>query len=375
MDWLTRSGSGRLLAALLITLGAGAARFTAAALFPPDWDEDDYLAAAATYRSLIEAGDVAALPDVAINFEHPPLTKLVYALGIDPRELADFHLEIPRFSRWQQPPHSTAHARAQSAAFGTLTVLAVALVAPLSGAMLSAQSIHLHYTSVAYLEALPTLLSALAVIAYHTHKRGAFWLSAGLLGAAVAGKYMYGLAGVAILLHWLLFARTYRLPSRLARLMGWGLLALTVFLALNPYLWRNPVERLRGQLGYFSEYASWYTDRHTFTRPFEEMIAPDIHLKDLMQPHQIAPLKVSDVALGALALPGAVVLLWRRSVWGIWLALGFAFMSVWTAQWAQHRMVIVVPYSFAAAAGAGALTGGAEWVWRRIAASSGVEPL
>jgi hypothetical protein len=343
--------SRRTLAIIAIVYVGAALRFELAARLSPDWDEDDYLAAAADFRDQIEAGNLSGLSNVETNFEHPPLTKILYALGVDATELDTFHREIPRFSRWPQPPHSTYHARAQSATTGTLTILAVALVSPLAGLILAVQSIHLHYTSVAYLEAIPTLMSALAVIVYNTRKRGTFWLSAALFGVAVAGKYMYALAGIAILLHYLFVVRDDSPRKRVIRLAIWGAVSIAVFFACNPYLWRDPINRLDSQLSYFSEYATWYTERHTFTRPFEEMIATDRHFDELLTPEQLRPLQFSDFAFGLAAIPGLIVLLRRKSVYGIWLVLGFVFMSVWTAQWVQHRMMILVPYSLAAAAG------------------------
>ena len=70
-----------VLAILVLALGL---RLRAVRLLPIDYDEDDYLGAAQRYAQFMAAGDVQGIVDYAYNYEHPPLSKLVYGLAILP---------------------------------------------------------------------------------------------------------------------------------------------------------------------------------------------------------------------------------------------------------------------------------------------------
>jgi hypothetical protein len=347
-----------------IVLAGGVLRLHYARTMPTDWDEDDYMVPAGMFRRLIDQGDWSNIPDMQQNYEHPPLVKLLYSLTIPEYEVDDVPTENVRFdNRIDLPPDSLRNARLQSVLAGTLTILAMGWVSPLAGLALAFQSIHVHFSSVAYLDALPVLFATLAVICY---ERGGLrhrwlWLSAACLGIAVAAKYPYAVVGVAMLVHALLVRHV---PVR--RLLAWGVIALGVFFLLNPYLWPAPVDRLDQQLRYHRTYSQQERVQQAPVKALIQMVTPGNHLGHLLDgPGLFA---ITDRVMLALAVPGVVALLWRRSVYGVWAVLGFAFLMIWPTQWIQHNMLIVVPYSVAAGMGG--------WMLARLAltwlASQGV---
>ncbi len=340
----------RLAAACGIALLAGVLRLYLADTMLTDWDEDDYLASAGMFRRAMDQGDWDEIAQVKLVSEHPVLVKLLYAASIDRRELGQIPTQNVRYrNRVALPSHSLHRARWQSVAEGTLTVLVLALVSPLAGLALAVASIHAHFSSVAYLDALPTLFTALAVICYEhgREKRTWFWLSGACLGIAVAGKYPFALVGVVVLLHALVTRR-----SRVVDLARWGALAVAVFFVLNPYLWPDPVGRLAGQLRYHAEYTQRPVVHHYALAPAQQMLNPRDHLEHLFDPGTDFALPTAvDRTLFVLAVPGLALLLKRGSVYGWWLALGLAFLVLWPSQWVQHKMMIMVPFSMAAAVG------------------------
>ena len=187
-------------------------RLRAVRLLPIDYDEDDYLAVAQRYAQLVAAGDMRGIVDYGFNYEHPPLTKLAYGLAILPLPAAPLIPEqtspnIPPARSLPQPQFRVA--RTLSAALGTLEVLALAVISPLAGLFLAANTWTIKYTSQIMLEPLPTLTSMLAVLFYFRAKRNPVsgrngfpsWLvlSAVALGLTAASKYTYCIVGLAIL--------------------------------------------------------------------------------------------------------------------------------------------------------------------------------
>ena len=114
------------------------------------------------------AGDLQGIVDYAYNYEHPPLTKLVYGAAILPLPPAPLLPEqpstLPPASKLPQPHMRLA--RTVSAVLGALEVLALALLNPLAGLFLAIHTWQIKYTSQIMLEPLPSLMSALAVLCY-----------------------------------------------------------------------------------------------------------------------------------------------------------------------------------------------------------------
>jgi hypothetical protein len=110
---------------------------------------------------------------------------------------------------------------------------------PAGGALLAVHTLAVKYTSQVYLEALPHLASTVAVLAFTRSRAGRdrwFWLSAVALGVTAASKFTYLPVAVSWSPTW-----PWRPRARWRDLLLYGLVALAVFLAAQPHLWRDPL--------------------------------------------------------------------------------------------------------------------------------------
>jgi hypothetical protein len=370
-EWLNEHPRVRRwgLIMLVVLIGAGL-RVLMATDMRVDYDEDEYLITAAVIRQEMEEGDYDDITNIEKNYEHPPLSKIVYATALEEEEVDDFPTQFARFGRQPLPEDSLEQARLVAVALGALSILVVAVWSRLAALVLALQSLHVHFTSTAYLEAVPTLFATLAVLFYsqafergwpgdgqpHRPRRRMVFLllSAAALGIAVAGKYPYALVGVAMLLHALFIHRRYLLRAGVW-LAGWGLVSLLVFFIFNPYIWFDPVERLASQVDYHQDYADNYEAKNpemvAGLKFISQMAIPHQHLHHLLEPHVIFPFAILDVIFLIGVLPGSLILLRQRSVVGWWLVVGLLFLLVWDVQHIQHKMLIIIPYCIASAAG------------------------
>lgn len=328
----------RLAWAALVLCVALFLRVHAALALPADFDEGIYLRGAQVYAQALRSGDLASLTEDSISPENPPLAKLVLGAvlaALPPSPLAPMDLNAPL------PADALLAARLTNAAIGAAGAFALALVSPVAGAALALHSLHIRYTSEVLLEALPITASLVCVLAYRRSRRtpnGWLWLSAAALGATAASKYLYCLCALAVLVDWGAdIARASpgergRSASALARWLG---VSVGVFLALDPYLWPDPVGRLIGTLTFHRDNASAIvnTGKYVAWQPLAWLATP--HLTRLW-PALVAP-DAAILVLGALGL-GA---LWRSDrVTAIWLGLGLAFLLVYSNKWPQYALIV-----------------------------------
>lgn len=366
----------RRLATILIVLLIGATglglRLRATQLLPIDYDEDDYLGAAQRYAQFLAAGDVQGLVDYAYNYEHPPLTKLLYGAAILPLPPAPL---LPEQSSTVPPAKSLPQphlriARTVSAVLGALEVLALAILQPLAGLLLAVHTWTIKYTSQVMLEPLPSLTSLLTVLFYLKSRRsrssgrtraatGWSILSAVALGLTAASKYTYCIVALAIAADavWpALAARSPRdrpgapdrhLAAAVFDLLLWGLIALAIFFAANPRLWSDPLGRLAQSLRYHGEYAqSAHVQQANF--PFWQ---PLVYLLGPVPWHPGVFVVMLDTFITVLAGLG-LGRLWREyRVCALWLAIGLGFLLVWPTKWPQYILTITAPLSLAAGLG------------------------
>ena len=246
-------------------------RLWAAWQLPDDYDEPVYLKVGYDYAQMIKSSDWGGIVDYPENPEHPPLVKLPYAAVF---------LLTGSSTNYQSV---LFYSRLLSAVFGSLAVLAVALIDPLAGGLLAVQTLVVKYTSQAYLEALPLFAALTAILALRRSIRardGWFWLSAAALGLTAAGKYSYfPILFVVLYTFW----EKLRLPpstfpslaqdqplrtaagapgaGQQRRPYPWwslclylGVTAITFFI-LDPALWHDPVTRLINSLTFHTQYS------------------------------------------------------------------------------------------------------------------------
>ena len=173
---MSRKTLKRLLfiaAVIAVTLIALSARLTAVDKLPIDYDEDDYMRAGQIYATGIQQGDWSVFTRENYRTEHPPLTKIINGLVMAPLPPAP---EIPDRPTTADPARSLPqphldNVRTAHAIFGTLEVLALALINPLAGLVLALHTWTIKYTSQVMLEALPALTSLLVVVFYLKSRR------------------------------------------------------------------------------------------------------------------------------------------------------------------------------------------------------------
>ena len=358
--------SAKVLQRMVIILGivllAWGLRMRAVVLLPVDYDEDDYLRAAQLYAKIIRNRTWQQLPDVTFNSEHPPLAKLTFGAALASLPPAP---EIPEHSVTDPAASSLprlhlTRARTVSAIFGTLEVLLLVLLNPLAGLLLASHTFTIKYTSYVMLEALPAFTSAVAVVAYERSQvyNGKGWnrwlaLSAIALGLTISSKYVYGIAGVVILAHWLLTAGAGIICNPRSglqmglRMAGWCTLGLLVFLATNPYLWSSPLERLQGSVSYHLEFSRSFLVQ-VMNLPF---FMPIVWLFMWAPGHpDVMPIG-PDPLIAVLAVVGFKSLWKTRPLYAIWIVTALVFLFLWPTKWPQYVLILTFPWALAAAQG------------------------
>ncbi len=356
----------RILAALLAVGVAAWLRLPAMRDLPYDIDERVYYPLAQRYAQALETADWATLGDPFDNAEHPALVKLLFGAA-----LASAPGPAPQNASGYAEGSGVQPAGLQAARL--VSLLACLLLAGLlawhnllAGLSFAFSSWQIKYGVLAYLEAVPGLLTAAALLllaawwqasarsnppAETTPRQrppAALVISALLVGAAAAAKYPYAIIaaptlGLAVLWRW-------RTPWG-----GWRGLALVAgvaalgFYLFNPFMWLNPLGYLQETLAFHFRYSGNELVR-------SQKFAPWYNLSLLFKPMPYDPffpfslfnqLRIEGLltALGLLGLP----LLWRRSPpLGLWLLLSILFLLGWPTKWAHYTLMLIPPLSLSA---------------------------
>lgn len=359
-----------IIAVISITMLAFGLRGYAANTLYIDFDEPVYMRAALEYTNYIREGKYTWLAWSETNYEHPSLYKILYGIAflfeepIEKFNRSDTRIGIPMVDA--QAVEYGMLGRWISITFGTLAVLAAAIINPIAGLFLAVNTFSVKYTSLVYLEALPMLTSFLSVLAYLAFyqnlqewqkgkRKIILWLvlSAVLMGITAAAKYNYCLTGLAIAIHAVIVVATKKAPIKFLWMMtGWVVLAFFSFFLFNPYLWPHPIERLQKSLAYHASYPdSENVKEHPYPwwQPINWLFQP---FKSLDPWPTSAFLIQIDPIIFGLAVIGLPRTYKKQLIYFIWLVLGLATLLLWGTKWPQYIMIIVVPYSIAAAQGA-----------------------
>jgi hypothetical protein len=358
----------RISLALMIAALAFALRNSAAQSLPSDFDEPTYLAEAQAYGDALRRSDFSALQRDSAP-ENPQLMKLMFGAALS---RLPQNAPITVRANAPLPVAERLAARQVSVGAGALHVLLIALLNPLAGALLAIYGWHIKFTSEVMLEAAPLLFSALSVASYRrwlsTQLSGhSAWrwlaLSAVALGLTAAGKYLYCICGIAVLMDMSAHALRERKPMRwLGLALVWGITALAAFVLVLPYLWPDPVNRLAGSVLFHasSSKAVANTARFVWWQPAAWLFAPP--------PWRTQPYFVGvDGIMAVLALLGVLTLWQRARVYGIWLLLGLVFLFLYANKLQQYTLMIATPLCLAA--------GEAPRTLLRLAGSQGLNRL
>lgn len=345
----------RILAIIVVIAVAWSLRSRAINMLSVDYDEDDYMRAAQEFTQLIRAKDWAGFQDTNYRTEHPPLSKILFGFGLLNAPEAPLVPDRPTTAGPDKflPKELLLSARTVGAILGTLTVALLALINPVGGAFLAFHTFTIKYVSQVMLEALPALTSLITVMAYLQSKkqksrRGWLAVSAIFLGLTAASKYIYCLVTIAILIDWYLDAREKdNLPHFLRNAAIWGIFALVIFFAADPYLWPSPIERLKESVLYHAGYATSASEvqgaNFPFWQPFVWLnMSPTVWHEDVFV---IAP----DLLITILAAFGLARLWKKERVYALWLGIAIFFLLLWPTKWPQYILVLTVPLSLAAA--------------------------
>ncbi len=384
-----RKRIGFWVAACAVTLLALGLRLYAAARLNVDYDEPVYLSAAISYANYMRAGDLKMLAWNEKTYEHPALYKLLYGVVLLFERPIDRlpDKDLPRLA----PIAATAAGpwnmvlRYVSVFWGTLAVLALSLLDPLAGFFMGVNTLSVKYTSEVYLEALPLFSSLVAVLAYDRWYRRIsqpaaasgpelWWLlcSAVFLGITLASKYIYGIAALAIGLHFFIALLRKRVSPRYALyLVAWAALSLLVFFAFDPYLWPHPIARLMKSVGFHQAYeqSSWVEHYHyPFWQPFRWLSAFSAFYD--LGPASACLVNI-DTLIFLLAILGLPQLFRRQPLFFCWLFVGIGFLLLWQTKWPQYALIVLPALSRSAALGVFALGGAAARRFHRPSPASG----
>ncbi len=362
MTVLKRAKPFFLIVAILVVVAiAWTLRWHAVTTLSVDYDEDDYLRAAQQYAALIRSGDWRGFMETNYRPEHPPLAKIVFGFSILPAPVAPLISDRPTSADPDQslPREQLRAARTSGAVLGTLTVALVALVNPLAGLLLAAHAFTIKYVSQVMLEALPSFTSLAMVLCYLQWKKkgptkinGWIIASAIFLGLTAASKYIYGVIGFTVLIDWFLTCREKdRLKDFLPRVLLWGLLAIIIFFATDPYLWPAPLARLKESVFYHLAYSTGASEVQRANLPFyQSLIYLSTSPAALGWQPDAFPVAL-DTLIAILAAFGLVTLWKKQRLYVLWLGVAFLFLFLWPAKWAQYILILTAPLSLAAAEG------------------------
>jgi len=375
----TLNKSLRVLTILVITLAGFGLRYYAANHLWLESDEKVYLQAARIYNLDIRNGAMNQFAWESFNYEHPPLYKIVYGFALlaetplEKYEKSDFVFGIPLESvagkQW------VLAERYVSVFFGSLTTLVLAAMNPLAGIFYAGDTFAVKYNASIFLESLPVLTSLLSAICYLSwydsvcekntrEKWPLLGLSAVFLGISAASKYIYGVVGMAIAIHFLinLLSKKVR-PKTFWRLGAWGVLALAAFFAFDPYLWVHTFSRLLETVNFHLDHSqsdAVASSNLPFWQPFVWFSAPFSTFSTYTSGSFLVE---PDTIIAMLGLIGLPRLFRRQPFYFIWLVSGLVVLLLWPTKWQQYTMIVMVPLCTSAEAGISGLFDFLKSVW------------
>jgi hypothetical protein len=353
-----------------------------------EYDEKIYMRSAIFYGEDIRTGNWSEIIHSQYNYEHPIFNKLIYSTIMVIKPMSDTHLSIGT-KITHEPTYKFIRLlafRLISVLFGTLAVIIMSLINPAAGLFLAVHTFSVKYTSVIYLEALPLLLSILSVMFFMKYlekseiqgnsRKHFVWgiLSAVALGLTVASKYIYGVAGLALVIYAVYKIIQKKQPKLLGLLGIWLLIAGISFFLANPVIWSNPIGQIQKSLNfsvaYSEEDTNVVTSDYPFWQPFKWIASsiPQQSYGDIVPffsrdgdfPVQL------DTFIAILAVIGLYRLFKDKPIYFIWLVLGWIFLLLWRTKWPQYILVILPPFCLSAGLAVDSIVSLLGSIFRRI---------
>ena len=307
-----------LIAALLV-------RIPAISSLPIDWDEPIYMDAAQSMNQALHQGDWTSFATPVLNPEHPGLVKTIYAVG--------FSLFGPQPSLVER----LIVVRSTSLLAGLGLILMVARIHPGAGLAIALNTLHAKYSCQGYLDSLPALMMAGAMLFGWKRKDAShatpFVLCGMLWGAAMAGKWIHGLPGIILLT----FIQRWRARAVVL------LVALFFTWFLDPTAWLHPLDRIQVMVHHHQAYASTVSETSIWA-PWLSLAGggPSMWHPDVFP----WSFDAAWLVMGLLGLAMGMRTRWGRMLCG-WFFLPMLVLMVWDTRWPQHLMVVMAPLSLA----------------------------
>ncbi len=353
----------RLSLSVILFLGvialAWAIRWHALTTLNIDYDEDDYLRAGQEFAHLIHTRDWAGFLQTNYRPEHPPLAKIMVGISIlNQPEPVNLVPDRPSTASPNQylPRNQLKNGRIANAIFGTLTAGLLAIVDPVAGALLAIHSFTVKYVSQIMLEALPAFFSLASVMCYlrfkkqKKGKKGWLVFSAIFLGLTAASKYLYCVAGLAVLADWVIeLIRSRESWKRYLPLIIWGAISFGIFVAADPYLWPSPLSRLKESVLFHSVYSTTAQEVQDAGYPVWQPFYWLFSTPKMWQPSAIWI--ALDPLITILAFFGIRRQWLKRPVMILWLVIALFFLLLWPTKWPQYIVILTAPLCLTASEG------------------------
>jgi len=183
--------------------------------------------------------------------------------------------------------------------------------------------------------------------------------------------------GVAVLMHWLWDSWpgrsddvTRSVWQWIRPILAWGGIAVIVFFLADPYLWPDPINRLRASIAYHGNYATTAAEVQEANFPIWQ---PLVWLAQSVPWHP----GVFPVSLDAFVLLFALVglkRLWQKyRVFALWLIIMLVFLLFWPTKWPQYVLMLTAPLALSAVEGFRAVIWEPLTDWVRRIRSGGVK--
>lgn len=346
----------RILAIAAVLFIAWTLRANAVQKLSIDYDEDDYTRAGQEYAHLIRTSNWSGFLEANYRPEHPPLAKII--IGVSFLTAPEKEL-VPDAATTAEPNKSLPRdlvkaGRTSNAILGWLTVALLTFINPLAGLALATHTFTIKYVSQIMLEALPALTSFLMALAYlqfkKNHKTGWLVASAIFLGLTAASKYLYCVIGIAILADWFMDAKARdEVKPFFRKALLWGVLGLVIFFAANPFLWADPIQRLRESVFYHAGYSTGAAEVQNAGFPIWQPLNWLVFFPSIWHPDVFA--FSPDLIIAIFAIFGLARLWKKERLYVLWLGFALLFLLAWPTKWPQYILTLTVPLSLAAAEG------------------------